>query len=147
MRYQYSILLFFTLFLMTEFQLNAQYFAQHQWQDRVILIYTPDADEDRWKSQLAILATDPAGLAERKLVVYQIREGYYRKGLKPKGDWIKMESSASSPSITIQGFEIILIGLDGGIKLRQNEYLSLAELYALIDGMPMRRAELRRQGG
>lgn len=147
MRYPYSILLVFTIFIMAESQLNAQYFSQHRWQDRVILVHTPEVDKERWEGQLGILAADPLGLAERKLVVYQIREGYYRKGLNPKGDWIKMESSASSPSITIQGFEIILIGLDGGIKLRQNEYLSLAELFALIDGMPMRRAEIRRQGG
>jgi hypothetical protein len=147
MRYHFLILLLFSLFLMMEFQLNAQHFSQHQWQDRVILIHTADVDEDRWKNQLAILAADPAGLAERKLVVYQIRKGYSRKGTKLQGDWTKMESPAYPPGITTQGFEIVLIGLDGGVKLRQSELLSLAELYALIDGMPMRRAEIRRQGG
>lgn len=147
MRYHYLILLFFTIFLMTEFQLDAQHFPQHRWQDRVILIHTVDVDEDRWKSQLAILAADSHGLAERKLVVYQIRDDYYRKGVQPKGGWTKMADNSSTPSIIAQGFEIVLLGLDGGVKLRQNELLSLAELYALIDGMPMRRAEIRRQGG
>jgi hypothetical protein len=67
-----------------------------------------------------------------------------------------MPSICSTPGIAAQGFEIVLIGLDGGIKLRQdsspekdNLFFAdpLAELYALIDGMPMRRAEMRRQGG
>lgn len=147
MRYHYFILLFFTIFLMTEFQLNAQHFSQHRWQNRVILIHTPDVDEDRWEQQLSILLADLPGLAERKLVVYQIREGYYKKGLQQKGNWAKITANSSRPSIASQSFEIMLIGLDGGIKLRQNELLPLVELYALIDGMPMRRAEIRQQKG
>ena len=47
---------------------------------------------------------------------------------------------------TKNGFEIILIGLDGGIKLRQNELLSTRKLFELIDGMPMRQAEIRNKG-
>lgn len=147
MRYHYFILLFFTLFLMTELQLNAQHFTQHQWQDRVILIHTPSSDEERWKNQLEILAADPTGLAERKLVVYQIRDNHYRHGLSTQGDWKKLTSPPADPFLSGEGFEIILIGLDGGVKLRQNELLPLAELFALIDGMPMRKAEIRRQGG
>jgi hypothetical protein len=39
--------------------------------------------------------------------------------------------------------EIVLIGLDGGVKLRQNEFLGCEDLFAIIDGMPMRRRELK----
>jgi hypothetical protein len=147
MSYHYLILFYFTLFLMTEFQLNAQHFPQHRWQDRVLLVKTTNVDDDRWENQLAILAADPGGLTERKLVVYQITNGYYRKGWQPQGDWIKIESNTFLPTTTSQGFEIVLIGLDGGVKLRQHKLLPLAELYALIDGMPMRRAEMRKNGG
>jgi hypothetical protein len=37
----------------------------------------------------------------------------------------------------------VLIGKDGSVKARYNAAPSLDELFALIDGMPMRRAELR----
>ena len=40
-------------------------------------------------------------------------------------------------------FEVVLIGLDGGIKLRQTKLVSLDKLFTLIDGMPMRRNELK----
>jgi hypothetical protein len=46
---------------------------------------------------------------------------------------------------TDSGFEVILLGLDGGIKLQQNELLNLEKLYATIDVMPMRRRELERK--
>ena len=38
----------------------------------------------------------------------------------------------------------LLIGLDGGIKLRQNSILTKEKLFAIIDGMPMRRRELKK---
>ncbi|KOH44068.1 DUF4174 domain-containing protein [Sunxiuqinia dokdonensis] len=43
------------------------------------------------------------------------------------------------------GFEVVLLGFDGGIKLRKNELLPLAELYATIDAMPMRLREMERK--
>ena len=36
-------------------------------------------------------------------------------------------------------FEVILIGLDGYIKLQQNEVISAKNLFAIIDAMPMRK--------
>lgn len=46
---------------------------------------------------------------------------------------------------TDAGFEVILLGLDGGVKLRQNELLQLEKLYGTIDVMPMRRQEIKRK--
>ena len=36
----------------------------------------------------------------------------------------------------------MLIGKDGGVKLRQEEPISVADLFALIDSMPMRKQEM-----
>jgi len=41
-------------------------------------------------------------------------------------------------------FTIRLIGLDGGIKLEQNRVLSSEKLFTVIDGMPMRKNEIRK---
>ena len=38
----------------------------------------------------------------------------------------------------------MLIGLDGGIKLEQIQILSAEKLFAIIDGMPMRKREIRK---
>ena len=39
-------------------------------------------------------------------------------------------------------FEVILIGLDGSIKLRQENILLKEDLFRIIDSMPMRISEM-----
>jgi len=45
------------------------------------------------------------------------------------------------------GFELVLIGKDGGVKWRQDDPAALSAMLERIDAMPMRRAEMRRAGG
>ena len=40
-------------------------------------------------------------------------------------------------------FVVVLIGKDGGEKLRRTHRVDLGEIFALIDAMPMRRQEMR----
>ena len=42
--------------------------------------------------------------------------------------------------------QTLLIGKDGGVKLRVDGVPELDRVFALIDGMPMRRAEMRERG-
>ncbi|NBF41151.1 MAG: DUF4174 domain-containing protein [Spirochaetes bacterium] len=42
-----------------------------------------------------------------------------------------------------QQFVVLLIGKDGGVKLRAEEPVTTTELFSLIDSMPMRRREIR----
>jgi len=44
-------------------------------------------------------------------------------------------------------FEMVLIGKDGGVKARTYELNALEDFLALIDTMPMRRAEIQSRGG
>ncbi len=41
------------------------------------------------------------------------------------------------------GFQVVLIGKDGGVKLRAAEPVAAGDFFALIDTMPMRRREMR----
>lgn len=41
-----------------------------------------------------------------------------------------------------ENFEIILIGLDGGIKIQQTKILTKEHLFNTIDAMPMRKNEM-----
>ena len=43
----------------------------------------------------------------------------------------------------LKGFRFILIGKDGGIKLSSDKPVTLEQLFALIDSMPMRRYEVK----
>lgn len=41
------------------------------------------------------------------------------------------------------GFETLLVGRDGGVKLRSREPVGPEELFGRIDEMPMRQREIR----
>ena len=43
------------------------------------------------------------------------------------------------------GSKLVLIGKDGTVKMEQQAVLHMADLFARIDRMPMRRAEMRQQ--
>ncbi len=86
---------------------------------RILDVYAKDADDKIYLEQLRLLHADPEGLKERDVVV--------RKHLEAPG------------------FKIVLTGKDGGEKYSSEKILTLAKLYALIDAMPMRKAEILKQ--
>lgn len=45
--------------------------------------------------------------------------------------------------VAADGFEALLVGRDGGVKLRYPEPIGPDELFGRIDEMPMRRREMR----
>jgi hypothetical protein len=84
---------------------------------RLLVISTPSLNDDAYRTQAALLLPALAGLNERDFVV-QIQFG-------------------------TKSFSVVLIGKDGGEKLRRAIPLSPEELFAVVDAMPMRRAEMR----
>ena len=85
------------------------------------------------------------GMEERKILVYQIIPQQYRTGLNRPDKWVYANNLFKNYKSMEADLEVILIGLDGGIKMRQAEFLSCKNLFAIIDGMPMRRAEMNRE--
>ncbi len=43
------------------------------------------------------------------------------------------------------GFTLVLVGKDGTAKMRRTKPVEIAEILSLIDGMPMRRAEVEQR--
>ena len=122
---------------------SAQDLSKHRWENRLILIITDDENNSTFQSQVAEFRKDLTGLNERKIIIYQVMPGEYKIGLnganKIKSDRLYKDYKKSD-----SGFEVVLLGLDGGIKLQQDELLPLEKLYAIIDAMPMRRREIER---
>ncbi|MCF3974638.1 DUF4174 domain-containing protein [Paracoccus salsus] len=76
------------------------------------------------RAQLAALQEEAAALRERDVVL--LTDGPGATALRPRlGD----------------GFAVLLIGKDGGIKLSRSAPVDPAEIIGLIDAMPMRRRE------
>jgi hypothetical protein len=123
---------------------SAQDLSKHRWENRLILILTDDENNSAFQSQVAEFRKDLTGLNERKIIIYQVMPGEYKIGLNGDNK-IKSARLYNDYKKTDAGFEVVLLGLDGRIKLQQNELLSLEELYAVIDVMPMRRREIEQK--
>ena len=129
------ILLFFTGCLF------GQDLEQHQWKDRVIIITADQNSKQYLERQLAIFKNDASGLLERKLVVYSCedRDCLY-------DNFRDLSSRLSFKRKPANGFQLQLIGLDGGLKYSSKEIISIEKLFAVIDGMPMRIRALKKKG-
>jgi len=123
---------------------SGQDLSKHRWENRLILVITDDENNSVFQSQVAEFRKDLTGLIERKIIIYQVMPGEYKTGLNG-GSKRKSARLYNDYKKSDAGFEVILTGLDGGIKLQQNELLPLEDLYAIIDVMPMRRREIQRK--
>lgn len=138
------IFICFAIFLLTVVQLQAQEIQQHKWKNRVLLIMVTVKSDAMLKEQLSALRGDESGLKERKLVIYQLTPEAQKRGLKSSGAW-KPSTLYKQFKLSDEPFEAALIGLDGEVKKQKIEPFAQKELFAIIDSMPMRKAELNRQ--
>jgi len=88
--------------------------AAHRWQHRVLVIDTPSPQSADYRQQGAALEAAADGLRERD---------------------VRIVTQAGA------AFRVRLVGKDGGVKLDQATPVEVPALFALIDAMPMRRAE------
>ena len=102
------------------------------WVNRPIVVLADSPDDPRFLEQLRLLQERLPDLKERDVVVITdtdpSQQTDLRQALRPRG------------------FMLILIGKDGGIKLRKPSPWSVREISRVIDKMPMRRQEIRTGG-
>ncbi len=134
----------FLILMLTSCMGATQDLSSHRWENRVLLILVEDTDHPVYQDQISELNRDIAGVEDRKLIIYTIKPNEFTTGLK-KLTWTSSDDLYVQNKQLDGDFEIILIGLDGGIKLRQAELLKNDKLFAFIDAMPMRRNELRKR--
>lgn len=134
------------LSILISLPIAAQNLSSHLWEARLILLLDTSLDKKLLNQQLALLKQNEEGLSERKIVVYQFQQKEYKKGLSEMKEWkIQKKLPAVFDEVSAKKtFTFLLIGLDGGIKMKRNEIIELKEIFTLIDGMPMRRAEMKK---
>lgn len=125
--------------------MEAQDLKKHQWNRRVIIILTENRDNALFNEQVSELEKHLNGLEARKLIVYQVSPKSYKINFSEANQWIENTSLYEKFSKSKTPFQVLLIGLDGGVKLGQTKLLSAASLFETIDAMPMRRSEMRRK--
>jgi hypothetical protein len=137
-----KVILYLILTLLPSVSMYAQDLSAHKWNDRLLLILYTENSQYLHQEQSKIFQENMEGLEERKLVIYSVMPNQYKKGMG-SDNWMKSSRIHDRYSEEGKEFEVVLIGLDGGIKLRQSEILSIEKLFATIDAMPMRRNEKR----
>jgi len=136
-----NLFFIFLIMIFSKFSaLHAQNLSQHLWKNRVILSLSED--NSAFERQMLAFKANEKGIYERSLIVYFLKSDEYEQ-VMPKGDVQKSANLFEKYKKANISFELILIGLDGGIKLRQKDFLSCEKLFAIIDSMPMRSSELK----
>ncbi|WP_378176020.1 DUF4174 domain-containing protein [Aquimarina sp. SS2-1] len=120
----------------------SQNIDKHQWKDRLLLVIADSDQNAKLIQQLQEFEKNKEQLKERKLIIYQITPTSYREGLG-KNEITKSNNLYKKYNSSKKNFKIILIGLDGGIKMESFDFVSSNKVYDKIDQMPMRKQELK----
>ena len=92
--------------------------SAYRWKNRILMVDTPAADTPAYLSLRAAFAPVQSELRERNLILL---------------------TQLSAPA-----FRVRLVGKDGGVKYDSLSQVTPAEIFARIDEMPIRRAEISR---
>ncbi|MBP6897476.1 MAG: DUF4174 domain-containing protein [Pseudacidovorax sp.] len=113
-----------------------------RWKTRPLVVVAPRADDPLLREVEATLARTAAREAfiEREMVLYRVvagvgsRDGRALTPGQTRALLAALELRADAPA------QLVLVGKDGGAKLRQNGGADLAEIFRTIDRMPMRQS-------
>jgi hypothetical protein len=119
--------------------------SPYLWRQRLMLIFAPGPSDPAFRGLGQDLADHVAEVRDRDLLVGHILEtGAARLGERRLGPQDAAELRRRYRAARGR-FTVVLIGKDGGEKMRQQDNASLQALFDRIDGMPMRQQEMRRK--
>jgi hypothetical protein len=109
---------------------------------RPLLIFAPTPNDPQLQIQLRRLHQSAAAIADRDIAVIAIP---WNSPSPTAATLTDQDALAARRRFHIapSDFTVILLGKDGGEKLRSSKPLSLNKLTSTIDAMPMRQDELR----
>ena len=118
---------------------------QFQWKNRLLFIFAPQEGDEVFQALQSEILTLPDGISERDLVVFKILEtgpSYMETTRIDPQTAAAIRTKFAAP---LGQFTCILVGKDGGVKLKRHAPVKLEEIFGLIDAMPMRREEMRKK--
>ena len=119
---------------------------KYWWEHRLLLVFAPDQDAALCRGQQEMLLDAKPGLNERDVVVISVFKDIVSTKERPAAP-VSADDLRDAYDVLPHDFRVVLIGKDGGVKLRQDEPILAADLFALIDSMPMRKQEMDRRPG
>ena len=119
--------------------------SRHLWQHRLLFLVSDSAADPRLAAQREVIDTLRDEVIDRDLVVFELFTASGNvDGLALGAD--DVAELRRQLGVAPGDRQMILIGLDGGIKRRGELDTELQAVFGQIDGMPMRRQELRERG-
>lgn len=120
--------------------------SDYQWENRILLIFSESENDESYQKQFKAISQRYPGIKDRDLIVISVFDG---NGSNLDGNEIN-DSSEDKLKKNYKDqnypYTFILIGKDGGVKLKSNEFVSMDQLFQRIDRMPMRQREMRNDG-
>lgn len=134
-----GVFIVFMLFFNTS-KTCAQNLDTYQWKNRIILLKDANLDSDWLQAQLKRLKSSAQELLEREVVMFLVNEKGVYDGMLTKTE---LHADSIIAKYRLADFEgLVLIGKDGGTKLREEFIVHTSEIIELIDSMPMRTMEM-----
>ncbi|WP_324677483.1 DUF4174 domain-containing protein [Hymenobacter sp. GOD-10R] len=107
-----------------------------KWEKRMVLLYAPAADNAEFKQQKSLLAQAQGAVHDRDIRVLELTANQLSAADK---QYLQQQLKVEPTQFTV-----LLIGKDGGVKLRQTKALTAQQLFGTIDKMPMRQQEMKK---
>lgn len=117
---------------------------------RPLIVFAPSARDPRVKQQQAILDSAAGGMRERKLLYLPVFTDSADFAAPLTAPFIVLPAAEQAALRKRFGsrpgdFAVVLLGEDGGAKLRSRAPVTPDRLNSLVDSMPMRQREKRTQ--
>ena len=126
--FYYGILLLSFMTIMIPKELQGIELNQYLWKNRIILTFAEDEDHLDLIKLKVEMNENNCEILNRDLLHFHLSNDGKTGNLTIKSD---------------RSFRILLIGKDGGIKYESKRFVSLIQLFELIDSMPMRQDEMQ----
>jgi len=149
-----TALIFFSMILLShhpQFQPNEPFnLDDYRWERRVLIVFAPSDDHPEYQKQLEQLKGRKSGLVERHMLIVHVLPGDLAKlELEEQKEINQQEINQHELrdrfDVNKEQFSVLLIGKDGGTKMRSEQALEIQNIFGRIDSMPMRQREMRNQ--
>ncbi|MCR9126703.1 MAG: DUF4174 domain-containing protein [Rhodobacteraceae bacterium] len=107
--------------------------SEFLWIKRPVIVFADSAADPAYAEQIELLSDRLEDLRDRDVIVLTDTDPAAQSPLRSK--------------LRPRGFMLVLVGKDGGVKLRKPLPWSVRELSRSIDKMPMRAREIRERRG
>ena len=118
-----------------------EFMSAYIWLNRPLLVFAPAPGHPLLAAQREALAGQEDGLRDRDMVWIEVAGDTVTVDGRPDGS-ISADTLRRRYGVRRDQPAVLLVGKDGGVKMRQERPFTTRDLFDTIDAMPMRRQEM-----